>query len=181
MRTFKTEGIIIKRRNYGEADRIVTVLTKYHGKLHLKASGVRKITSRRSAHLELLNHTLLTVHQATSFSIVTEAEALNDFSGIKNDLTKVGLSYHICELVDGLCPEGQDQQAGFMLLKKTLERLVTSSDPVLTIHEFEVELLTVLGYWHGQPEMTAKLDTQDFIENILEKRLKSKRMFHRFT
>ena len=58
MRNFKTEGIIIKRRDYGEADRILTVMTREYGKLKIKAKGVRKITSRRSAHIELLNHTV---------------------------------------------------------------------------------------------------------------------------
>lgn len=177
MRSFKVEGIVIKRRNYGESDRIVTVLTKYHGKLHVKASGVRKITSRRSAHIELLNHTEMTVHATASYPILTEAEALNDFSDIKSDLTKVGLAYHVCELIEGLCPEGQDQRQVFVLLKATLEQLAGSDTVSTVIHEFEVELLSLLGYWHGKPEVAATLDTQDFIESIIERKLKSKRVF----
>ena len=58
MRSFKTEGIVIKRRNFNEADRIITVFSKRNGKINIKASGVRKITSRRSPHLELLNYSI---------------------------------------------------------------------------------------------------------------------------
>ncbi|MBI4096902.1 MAG: DNA repair protein RecO, partial [Candidatus Levybacteria bacterium] len=54
MRTFRTEGIIIKRKNFGEADRILTVFTKEYGKLQVKAKGIRRIPSRRSAHVELV-------------------------------------------------------------------------------------------------------------------------------
>ena len=63
MRTHKTEGIIIKRRNYGEADRILTVFTKYNGKIQVKATGIRRIPSRRSAHVELLNYSVLNLYK----------------------------------------------------------------------------------------------------------------------
>lgn len=181
MRSFKTEGIIIKRKNYGEADRIVTVLTKHQGKLQVKASGVRKITSRRSAHIELLNYAALTLHMSNKFPILTEAQSLENFANIKNDLSKVGFAYHICELVDGLCPEGQENKAVFDLLKETFEKLtVAKTEEVLPlIHEFEVHLLTLLGYWHQGPELSSRLDTQTFIENILEKKLKSRKIFMR--
>src|SRR3990167_4660571 len=108
MRTYKTEGIIIKRKNFGEADRIITVLTRNHGKIQVKATGVRKIQSRRSSHVELLNHASLFIYKGRgSLPILTEAETIDSFQDIKNDLTKVGFAYHICELIDGLCAENQ--------------------------------------------------------------------------
>ncbi len=177
MRSFKAEGIIIKRKNYGEADRIITVLTRYHGKLVVKASGVRKITSKRSAHVELLNHTNLNLYVNNKFPVLTEAEAIHDYYEIKNDLTKVGFAYHLCELIDGLCPEGQEQRGVFDLLKTTLERLSGDEDTAIIVHDFEVKLLSMLGYWQGTEEHSAAMDTQSFIEGIIEKKLKSKRMF----
>lgn len=155
----------------------MTVLTRHHGKLSVKASGVRKITSKRSAHIELLNHTSLGLYVGSKFPVLTEAEAISDFSAIKNDLTKVGFAYHLCELVDGLCPEGQEQQAVFDLLKKTLDRFSGDEEIAVIVHDFEVSLLSLLGYWHGSPEASLSMDTQSFIENILEKKLKSRRIF----
>jgi DNA repair protein RecO (recombination protein O) len=192
MRSFSTEGIIIKRRNYGESDRIITIFTKYHGKLQIKASGVRKITSRRSAHVELLNHATVTLHTSSFMPVLTEATVIKDFSAIKEDLAKVGLAYHICELVDGLCPEGEQYAAVFELLQRTLGQLsgsyllpplndnntLSDNESYTTmIHEFEVELLTMLGYWHGKTDGSINLDTQNFIEQIIEKKLKSKKIF----
>lgn len=205
MRQFTTEGIIIKRKNYGEADRLITLYTRKHGKIQVKATGVRKITSRRSPHVELLNYSVIQVHKGRTYPVLTEAEVIEDFSGIKNDLEKVGFAYHLCELIDGLCPDGQIHEAVFDLLKTTLDRLaadknsyeidITStneagstlkdSSPVKAdqndildiIHDFEVELLTLLGFWHGTQEMSARLDTNDFIENLIERRLKSRRIF----
>ncbi len=202
MRTFKTEGIVIKRRNVGEADRIITIFSKDHGKLQIKASGVRKITSRRSPHIELLNYVNLTLYTGKTYPILVEAQSKENFSTLKEDLHKVGLAYHICELIDGLCPEGQEHESVFELLKRTLvilspdgylgegspmyndagdsssfDKLTTQNDLVFIIHEFEVELLALLGYWRGSQEVAKTLDTQHMIENILERKLKSRNIF----
>ena len=100
---------------------------------------------------------------------------------IKNDLTKVGMAYHICELVDSLCPEGQEQRAVFELLHTTLVRLCTDEDMAVVIHNFELQLLSLLGYWQGADTAAATLDTQVFIEGIIEKKLKSRRIFTKLT
>src|SRR3990167_6479602 len=93
MRAHKTEGIVLKRKSLAEADRIITVFSKHYGKISLMAKGVRKITSRRSPHIELLNY--------------------SKFSILKKDLKKIGYAYHICELVDSLCAENQESQQIF--------------------------------------------------------------------
>lgn len=120
MRNFKTEGIIIRRRNFRDADRILTVLTANHGKIAVRASGIRKIPSKRSAHVELLNHSVLNLYNGHAFPVLTEAQTIDSFASIKEDLHKIGLAYHLCELVDGLCAEGQENRAVFSLLRNTL-------------------------------------------------------------
>lgn len=175
MRSFKTEGIIIKRINIGEADRILTVFSKRLGKIKVKAIGVRKLISRRSPHIELLNYSVLTLHNGRSLPILTEATTVEDFSLIKENLTKVGFAYHICELVDGLTAEHQENRTVFNLLCSTLERLAAEEDIVPIIHEFEVELLSLLGFW-SKTRVSQNLDTHYFIENILERKLRSKKL-----
>lgn len=209
MRNFKTEGIIIKRRNYKDSDRILTVLTKTHGKIYIRAAGVRKITSRRAGHIEPLNHCILSLYQGKAYPVLTEATTINNFSDIKKDLDMVGYAYHLCELIDGLCPENQENMKVFDLLTKTLNQLsrfvipdlprpsklgeVGIGDPSnvdsrlrgndTLISEFEMQLLSTLGYLsesrQNGPEanFAQMFDTQDFIENILERRLKSRNIF----
>lgn len=180
-RTEKTEGIIIRRKNWGEADRIITVFTKRMGKIRMKAVGVRRIISRRSPHLELLNLSTLSLYKrGNHFPIITEAQTLEDFSSIKEDLTKVGFAYHICELVDGLCPENQENQKVFNLLRSVLIRLEEEKDLVSIIHEFEIELLSTLGYYKPSWKQD-QLDTTSFIEGIIEKRLKTRRILRHFS
>lgn len=179
MRSFTTEGIIIKRRNFGEADRILTVFTKRNGKIKVKASGVRKINSRRSSHVELLNHSMLTLYMGRAMPILTEAQTVEDFSEVKEDLGKVGFAYHICELLDGLCPENQENNNIFSLLKNSLTHLTTNEGKTF-INEFERELLSILGFY-SKTQFNPNFNTQNFIENILERRLKSKQFISRLS
>lgn len=176
MRSFKAEGIVIKRKNIGEADKILTIFTKDFGKMQLKAKGVRRITSRRSPHIELLNHAAIALYKGERLPILTEAQVIHDFSSLKKNLTRVWASYHICELVDGLCPENEKHADIFHLLKDTLYRISYEKQLKPVIQEFEVELLKILGYWNEKQVEKAN-STQDFIENLLERRLKSKYIF----
>ena len=173
MRTFVVEGIVVRRRNVGEADRILTVFTKQYGKMTVRAVGVRKISSKRSSHIEPLNHVVMSLYQGKGMAILTEITTLDSFSPLKENLQRIGFAYHLCELVDGLCPEGQENSAVFQLLQNVLPELSTAENMVERMHDFEVALLTQLGYWS---EESARLSTSLVIERILERRLKTVHM-----
>jgi|SRR5579885_1625696 len=198
MRTFRTEAIVIKRRNSGEADRILTVFTKEYGKLVVKATGIRKVASRRSPHVELLNYSVLTLYKGKGFPVLTEAQTIEHFSSLKNDLQRIGYAYHLCELIDGLCPENQENRQVFTLLKETLYELSRQEiDPIdrlpladapqreasgrtrilSKLQLFEIDLLSLLGFWDKSNAFTQAFNTEDFIEHLMERKLKSKSIF----
>ncbi len=175
MRSFKAEGIVIKRNNYSEADRIVTIFTKKNGKIKVKATGVRKIASRRSPHIELFNYCIFSLYQGRNMPTLTEVESKESFPLLKKDLKRIGLAYHVCELVDGLCAENQEHQDIFMLLGKTLRKISKEENLEEVIHEFELELLRLLGF-HTRSSSTERINTQEVIEEILERKLKTKQI-----
>ena len=190
-RSYKTEAIILKRRNFGEADRILTIFTKYNGKITVKAPGVRRITSRRSSHIELLNLSIFTLYKSskTFFHIVTEAQTLEDFSPIKDNLEKIGYAYYICELINGLCPENQENRSVFFLLKNVLGKLAAEEDSCKLISYFEKDLLRILGFWQEaamlETPVSAKAsagrqDSQTVMERLLERKLKTIRVIPLF-
>lgn len=174
MRSYKTEGIVIKRKNFGEADRILTVFAKYQGKIKIVAKGVRKINSRRASHVELLNHSIITIHVG-KLPILTEAETISHYSLLKNDLKKAGYAFYICELVDGLTAEHQENRNVFRLLEQTLYDLEIIKDPRPLIKRFEQEILILLGFW--PKEQMFLEDSDSFIEDIMERKIKTKRIF----
>ena len=175
MRTFKTEGFVIKRKNFGEADRILTIFSKHYGKIQAKASGARKITSKRSPHIELLNLSVFTLYKSSrsTLSIVTEATTLKNFADLKGDLKKIGFSFYICELLNNLCAENQENNKVFYLLKDTLANLENFSSNDLFLDEFEERLLAILGF---APKFYPIENRKSFIEGILQKKLKARDM-----
>ncbi|KKR81423.1 MAG: repair protein RecO protein [Candidatus Daviesbacteria bacterium GW2011_GWA1_41_61] len=146
MPVFTTEGIIVKRSNFGEADRILTIVTPFKGKIKVVAKGVRRITSRRGGNVELLNKVKIQVFQGKGMDLLTEAESLKTFSKIKNDLMISTYSSHIAELADRLLPEEQPNPQAYNLLVIVLN-LLENNPRQIFIRAFEVKLLTVLGFW----------------------------------
>lgn len=171
-RTCKTEGIILKRINYGEADRILTIYTKHYGKIRALAKGVRRITSRKGGNVELFNQAVLFFNKGKNLDLLTEAQVINSFKSWRRDLKKVAVAYYFCELVDKLTPEEQPNQAVFQLLSRYLSKIGTASLPELT-RSFEKALLKELGF--GVPEELRKSpgSLKSYIESIIEKKLNS--------
>ena len=145
MRGFKTEGIVLKRRNFGEADRILTVFTKQRGKISVLAKGVRRITSRRAGNVELLNRVSIFLHQTKGMPILTEAESLETYSTIKQDLKLSSVAFHILELVDKLTAENQESPKLYQDLVEVLKRLESSPRQIF-IRAFEVKILSLMGF-----------------------------------
>ncbi len=142
---FKTEGIILKRRNLGETDRILTVFTHQKGKITVLARGVRKITSRRSGNVELLNRSILYLHQAKSFLILTEAQTIDTYPQLKTDLTLSTYAFHIIELIDKLTAENQENSLLYEHLVNVLQRLSRNPRQIL-VRAFEAKILTNQGF-----------------------------------
>ncbi|MEK7616841.1 MAG: DNA repair protein RecO [Patescibacteria group bacterium] len=150
MRGFKTEGIILKRRNFGEADRILTVFSLQRGKIVVLAKGVRRITSRRAGNVELLNRVVMYLYQGKGMPVLTEAESLENFEKIKSDLTLSTYAFHIIELVDKLTAENQDNRILYEHLVEVLKRLSKNPRQVL-VRAFEAKILSNLGFISFKP------------------------------
>src|SRR3990167_5881303 len=164
MRGFKTEGVILKRKNFGEADRILTVFTQSRGKISIVAKGVRRITSRRAGNVELLNRVSLFLYQGKGMPILTEAEGLEN---LKSDLTLSTVAFHIIELVDKLTAENQENRILYEHLVNCLKRLERNQRQIF-IRAFEAKILTNLGFADFKDPLIVKLvnSNWDEIEKI---------------
>lgn len=157
MKFLKTEGIILKRKDFGEADRILTVFTKQSGKISVLAKGVRRITSKRAGNVELLNRSLLYLHQARSFLILTEATTIATFQKIKDNLLLSTTAFHILELVDKLTAENQENRLLYPQLIEVLERLENNPRQIL-VRAFEAKILSNLGFVTFTDRLLHKLE-----------------------
>lgn len=164
MAVFTCEGIIVKRSNFGEADRLLTIITPYKGKIKVVAKGVRRITSRRGGNVELLNKVKLQIFQGKGLAILTEAQSLETFPKIKSDLTLTSYASHLAEIAERLLPEEQSNPAAYNLLATALH-LLEQNPRQIFIRAFEVKFLSVLGFWSlGQVEV--KGEAKEILEKL---------------
>lgn len=163
MRGFKTEGIILKRRNFGEADRILTVFTIHKGKISVMAKGVRRITSRRAGNVELLNRVQMFLYPGKQFLILTEASSIDTFQKLKEDLILSTYAYHIIELVDKLTAENQENRSLYIEIVEVLKRLSVKPRQIL-IRAFEAKTLSLMGFVDFQEELIKKIESSSWDE-----------------
>ncbi|MDO8573324.1 MAG: DNA repair protein RecO [Candidatus Daviesbacteria bacterium] len=167
MQGFRVEGVILKRRNLGEADRILTVFTHQKGKITVLAKGVRRITSRRGGNVELLNRSLMYLHPARSFLILTEAQVLDTYSKLKEDLILSATAFHIIELTDRMTAENQENMILYEHLVHVLQKLVRNPRQIF-LRAYEVKILSTQGFADFSEGLLFKLKvlSWDEIEKI---------------
>ena len=145
--THQTKGIIIGRRDYFEADKILTVFTEDFGKISIKARGVKKIMAKLAGHLELFNYVQLELVQGKNFFIVTGAVQLADFSELKNDFSRISLLYYWAELINELSREHIKQPEIMHCFVAFLEMLKRNMMPLAVLSAlFEAQLTALSGH-----------------------------------
>lgn len=145
-RVYRTEGIVLKGYNYGEADRILTLITPNNGKLRAVAKGVRKTKSRMSGHLDLFTRSTLFVARGRQLDIVTQAETIDNFRGVREDLWRSTYCHYVAELLDGFSAEALANYPLYSLAVQTFQRLASASNCDLVVRSFELQLLGHTGY-----------------------------------
>ncbi len=149
-RVYKTEAIVLKRVNVGEADKILTIYTPGLGKLSAIAKGVRRPKSKLGGHLELFTHSSLMLARGRNLDIISQAETISSFLPLRDDLWRSSLAFYTAELVHQFTAEHMENYPIYKLLLETLHRLCETEDGDLTLRYFELNLLTHLGY---KPEL----------------------------
>jgi DNA repair protein RecO (recombination protein O) len=150
-RTRRTQAVILRRRDHGDADRILTVFTPQEGKLDLIAKGTRKTSSRKAGHLEPFTHVNLLVAQARTWDIITEVTTLESFGGLRASLERISQASYACELIDIFGESADDSRELWEMMLLALREIDRGQrDPQLFLRWFELHLLSLAGF---QPEL----------------------------
>ena len=146
-RTYRTEAIIVRRTDFGEADRIVTLYTASYGKVRAVARGARRPRSKLGGSLELFSHTEAQLARGRDLDIITQAEIVRAYHHLRDDLWRTSLACYAAELVDRLNEVQQPNPPLFALLLDTLGYLDEGGPAeALVMRRFETQLLGLLGY-----------------------------------
>jgi DNA repair protein RecO (recombination protein O) len=145
-RSFRVEAVVLRHIDWGEADRLLWLFTRELGKVCVVAKGVRKLHSRKAGHLEPFTRAVLLLARGREMMIVTQAEAVDTFPLLRNDLLRMGYASYVVELLDRFTYEEGQNIPMYRLLADTLLRLCNETDSSLVIHYYEVRLLDLLGF-----------------------------------
>ena len=148
-RLYRTEAIILREIDYGEADRILTLLTP-GGQVSAIAKGVRRSTSHKVGHVDLFYRVEFMLARGRNLEVVTHAECLESYEGLRGDLLRFSYACYAGELVWRFAQEGEENEALYDLTTQGLRWLAVGHDPHLWMRYFQLRLLACSGY---QPEL----------------------------
>lgn len=145
MGLYRDEGIVLRTHKLGEADRIVSILTRGHGKVRAVAKGVRKTKSRFGARLEPPTHLQLLLYEGRELDIVTQVETIDHFRAIRDDLDRLTRAVSMLEAADQLGLEGEPNAPLYQMLLGALRALAGHSGP-LVVPAFFLKVLALEGF-----------------------------------
>ncbi|CAN5865751.1 DNA repair protein RecO [soil metagenome] len=151
-RNFRVEAVVIGRRDFREADRIVTLFSRELGKFAVIAKGSRKPMARSGPALEYFARARYMLARGRDLDVVTSAELLERPVNLEDNLTRLAYASHMAELTSRLAQEGQEFPLLYDLLVRSLRALGKSPDDIATVRGFELAALAQVGYqldlWH---------------------------------
>lgn len=147
MKQLTTQAIILSRTDYGEADRILTLLTPTYGKLSLLAKGVRRVKSKLAGGIELFSVSEITFIQGRgAVGTLVSTRLVKHYGTIVTDLERTMLGYDLIKRLH-VATEEEPEQGYYNLLRQTFEALDDRSIPSpLIAFWFTAQLLRLNGY-----------------------------------
>jgi DNA repair protein RecO (recombination protein O) len=144
-RAYKTSAVVLRGRAYGEADRILTLLTTERGKIDAIAKGVRRTKSQMSGRLEFGSEVLLEMHRGRSLDVVVSAEIESAHWQHIVAPEHYAAATLIVEFVDAFCEPEMPLPDVYALLSAALTAIGSSASPLTLIPRFSFRLLDALG------------------------------------
>ena len=137
---------MLRHSDWGEADRLITLYTREQGKLRANAKGARRMRSRKAGHLEPFTRVALQLAHGRDMWIITQAETVEAYLPLRDDLVRTGYAAYVLELLDRFTYEEGENRALYQLVIQTLPLIAAETDVVPAVRYYEVRLLDLLGF-----------------------------------
>ncbi len=168
-RSFSISGIILKRKNVGETDRVVFLLTQERGKLVCVAKGVRKLNSSKRAFMEPGNIVQAHLINTKSLPLLIQAKLISDSATTKSSLGKIRQLIQILEIFDQLFVEQEIEAKTYQLVLSIRSNLINNKTGL--IRQQLSQLILKLGF--PAPDLKQEESILDYVQQIVERKMKS--------
>ena len=147
MSLYRDEGVVLRVQKLGEADRIITLLTRRHGRVRAVAKGVRRTRSKFGATVEPFSHVDLQLYEGRSLDIVTQADSLTAYGDrLVDDYGRYTAGTAVLETAERLTAEEREPALRLFLLVLGALRTLSERDPSLVLDAFLLRAMAVSGY-----------------------------------
>ncbi len=146
MRT-NTDGLILKEQNIGEKDKLVTVLTRHNGLLRAFVRGAKSVKNRKNSSTGMFCFSKLSLYKTKESYIIDEAEPIELFFELRNDLDKLALAQYFSEIIISLVQEDEPAEEYLRLILNSLHFLAKNKMPIEQVKAItELRLMCIAGF-----------------------------------
>lgn len=151
--SFITDAINIKTYPLSEYDNIVVMFSKQKGLIKGVAKGVKRPKSKLGARMQMLVANKLMLKGGRNFDTICEAQALNTFNKLRQNLDKLTYSMYLSEIIGSFCRDGNEEDennaAIYELFYAALENIAQADDKIqimLSVIKFQLKFMSLIGY-----------------------------------
>jgi len=147
MGMYRVEALVLRTREFGEADRLVTLYSRERGKVRAVARGSRRPRNRLCALTQSYTHGRFLMFSGKNLDTISQCEVVNTHQRLREDLLRTSCAACCAELTSGLVGEEDPAAEVFDLLNSTFALLAAvPDDPTRLVYAFSLRLLALLGY-----------------------------------
>ena len=147
MALYNVDAVVIRVRDFDEADKIAVLLTREEGKVQAIAKGARRPRNRYSAATQLFTQVKAQLFHGRSLDTLSQVEIVESFRHLREDLVRMAYATYACEVMDALLAEKQKHEAPFLLLLTTLHLFNEPEiQPEPVLRAYELKLLSMMGF-----------------------------------
>jgi len=145
------EGIVLRVRDFNEADRILTILSAEEGKFEAVARGARRPRSSMAGAAQLFTRANMMLFRGRSLDTLSSAEVLSTHQRVRSDLAAMAYGSYIAELSDAMTVERQPEPDVYSLVCATIGALDRQEARAAVVAlGFELKFLSLIGF---KPEL----------------------------
>lgn len=146
MAEFRTAGFVLKKQNFGEADRILRIFSQDFGLISVLAKGVKKTKSRKGGSLEIFSETNLRLHRRSGeLFLLTDASSISAFES--KDLSVLRAAFAASELILNLAPPEKPLPRIYQIFQNFVAILPTTEKVQILKIAFFAKVLAILGFF----------------------------------
>jgi DNA repair protein RecO (recombination protein O) len=143
---YNADAVVIRVRDFDEADKVVTLLTREEGKVQAVARGIQRPRKPLFSRRQLFTHFRAQLYHGRNLETLSQLDIVDSFRRLREDLLLMAYASYLCELADELIREKERSETPFLLLLAVLHLLNEGTEPEPLLRAFQLKLLSMLGF-----------------------------------